>query len=50
MPGRHPNRWRLDSFGMPVCKALRGYRGFMCFEYDHIFPYSKGGETSVING
>lgn len=47
--GRHPDRWRLDAAGNPVVKALKGCSGSLCHEYDHIVPYSKGGETIIRN-
>jgi len=47
--GRDPDRWRYDAAGNPVVKALRGCTGSLCHEYDHILPYSKGGETTVRN-
>lgn len=46
---RDPSRWRYDEVGNIVCKALRNCDGVLCYEYDHIIPYSKGGETSVEN-
>lgn len=46
---RHPDRWRLDAGGNPVLKALKGCQGSLCHEYDHIVPFSKGGETIVRN-
>ena len=49
MIGRSPNRWKLDAFGNPVLKALKGCFGPLCHEYDHITPYSKGGKTEVEN-
>lgn len=30
-------------------KALKGCHGPLCHEYDHIIPFSKGGETTVRN-
>jgi len=30
-------------------KALKGCSGSLCHEYDHIIPYSKGGETIIRN-
>ncbi len=47
--GRDPDRWRLDAAGNPVLKALKGCNGPLCHEYDHIIPYSKGGETIIRN-
>lgn len=49
MLGRDPERWRLDAYGIPVSKALRGCQGLFCHEYDHIIPYSKGGKTELNN-
>jgi len=47
--GRDPDRWRYDPVGNPVLNALRGCNGPYCHEYDHIVPYSKGGQTVVEN-
>ncbi len=49
IPGRDPDRWRSDAVGNPVLNALRGCAGPYCHEYDHIVPFSKGGETIVEN-
>ncbi len=49
IPGRDPNRWRYDAIGNPVLKALKGCMGPLCHEYDHILPFSKGGETKLSN-
>ena len=46
---RDPNRWRLDALGNPVMKPLRGLQGIFCHEYDHIFPYSLGGTSTLDN-
>jgi 5-methylcytosine-specific restriction endonuclease McrA len=46
---RDPNRWRLDALGNPVMKALRGLQGIFSHEYDHIFPYSLGGTSTIDN-
>ena len=46
---RDPNRWRLDALGNPVMKALRGFQGIFCHEYDHIFPFSLGGTSTLDN-
>lgn len=42
VPGRHPERWRKDAAGNIVCKRFCNCHGCLCFEYDHIIPYSKG--------
>ena len=42
VPGRHPERWRKDAAGNVVCKRFCNCQGCLCFEYDHIVPYSKG--------
>ena len=30
-------------------KALRGFQGIFCHEYDHIFPFSLGGTSTLDN-
>lgn len=42
VPGRHPERWRKDVAGNVVCKRFFNCSGCLCFEYDHIVPFSKG--------
>ncbi|CAK7328916.1 unnamed protein product [Dovyalis caffra] len=49
VPGRHPERWRKDAAGNIVCKRFCNCHGCLCFEYDHILPFSKGGESSADN-
>lgn len=49
VPGRHPERWRKDSAGNVVCKRFANCQGCLCFEYDHIIPFSKGGESIAEN-
>ena len=49
VPGRNPDRWRLDSVGNIVCKKLNGCEGCLCYEHDHIIPHSKGGLSSLEN-
>ncbi|CAL5372329.1 unnamed protein product [Camellia sinensis] len=49
VPGRHPERWRKDAAGNIVCKRFFNCLGCLCFEYDHIIPYSKGGESVAEN-
>lgn len=39
----------MDPFGNPVMHALRGCPGRYCHEYDHIVPYSKGGNSVLEN-
>lgn len=45
VPGRDPERWRIDAAGNIVCKRLHSCNGCLCYEYDHIIPFSKGGES-----
>jgi hypothetical protein len=42
VPGRHPERWRKDAAGNIVCKRFFNCLGCLCYEYDHIIPFSKG--------
>lgn len=42
VPGRHPERWRKDAAGNVVCKRFCNCQGCLCFEYDHVVPFSKG--------
>ncbi|XVF50063.1 hypothetical protein PTKIN_Ptkin04bG0064400 [Pterospermum kingtungense] len=49
VPGRHPERWRKDAAGNIVCKRFCNCQGCLCFEYDHIVPFSKGGESTEEN-
>ncbi|KAI6683169.1 hypothetical protein NL676_029082 [Syzygium grande] len=49
VPGRHPERWRQDAAGNVVCKRFCNCQGCLCFEYDHIVPFSKGGESTADN-
>jgi hypothetical protein len=42
VPGRHPERWRKDVAGNIVCRRLTRCEGCLCYEYDHIRPFSKG--------
>jgi hypothetical protein len=49
VPGRDPDRWRLDAVGNVVCAKLTSCEGCLCHEYDHITPFSKGGGTTVEN-
>lgn len=45
VPGRSPDRWRLDACGNVISAKLTGCEGCLCFEYDHIIPFSKGGQS-----
>ncbi|KAL5064844.1 hypothetical protein RYX36_026581 [Vicia faba] len=49
VPGRHPERWRKDAAGNVVCKRFFNCLGCLCYEYDHIIPFSKGGESTAEN-
>lgn len=49
VPNRDPSRWRYDAVGNAVMKQLRGCGGIFCHEYDHIYPFSKGGTTALDN-
>jgi len=49
VPGRDPERWRKDAAGNIVCRALKNCMGCTCYDFDHIVPFSKGGETVVSN-
>ncbi|KAM1340418.1 hypothetical protein ACFX15_038561 [Malus domestica] len=49
VPGRHPERWRKDAAGNVVCKRFCNCQGCLCFEYDHIVLFSKGGESTEGN-
>lgn len=46
--GRHPERWRKDAAGNIVCKRFVNCYGCLCFEYDHIIPFSKGYSLSFL--
>ncbi|XP_047155879.1 uncharacterized protein LOC124826946 [Vigna umbellata] len=47
--GRDPDRWRRDALGNTVFRKLVGCPGCLCHDYDHIVPYSKGGESTLEN-
>ncbi|MED6222203.1 hypothetical protein PIB30_062093 [Stylosanthes scabra] len=49
VPGRHPDRWRKDAAGNIVCKRFKDCLGCLCYEFDHIVPFSKGGESTEEN-
>jgi hypothetical protein len=49
IPFRDPQRWKFDAVGNPVMYHLKGCKGSLCHEYDHILPYSKGGKTVLNN-
>ncbi|ERN06522.1 hypothetical protein AMTR_s00058p00091420 [Amborella trichopoda] len=49
VPGRHPERWRKDAAGNVLCKRFWNCTGCLCYEYDHIIPFSKGGKSTVEN-
>ncbi|KAK3153521.1 hypothetical protein QOZ80_2BG0175890 [Eleusine coracana subsp. coracana] len=45
LAGRHPERWRQDAAGNVVCRRFWSCQGCLCYEYDHIVPFSKGEST-----
>ncbi|KAD2805996.1 hypothetical protein R6Q59_029018 [Mikania micrantha] len=47
--GRDPDRWRRDPLGNTVFRKLVGCAGCLCHDYDHIVPYSKGGQSTLEN-
>ncbi|KAB1216724.1 hypothetical protein CJ030_MR4G003851 [Morella rubra] len=47
--GRDPDRWRRDAVGNIVFRKLVGCPGCLCHDYDHIVPYSKGGQSTLEN-
>lgn len=47
--GRDPSRWRRDPVGNLVFRKLVGCSGCLCYDYDHILPYSKGGTSTLDN-
>lgn len=47
--GRDPARWRYDAAGNVVVRRLMNCEGCLCYEFDHIVPYSKGGLTEQDN-
>eukprot|EP00250_Pteridium_aquilinum_P034927 c8339_g1_i1 orf=212-718(+) len=47
--GRHPERWRKDPAGNIVCRKFTHCNGCLCHQYDHILPFSKGGESDASN-
>lgn len=49
VPGRDPERWRKDVAGNIVGKRFHRCLGCLCFEYDHIVPFSKGGDSVAEN-
>lgn len=47
--GRDPARWRRDPVGNLVFRKLVGCSGCLCYDYDHVVPYSKGGASTLDN-
>ncbi|KAL3845943.1 hypothetical protein ACJIZ3_003346 [Penstemon smallii] len=47
--GRDPERWRRDPLGNTIFRKLVGCPGCLCHDYDHIIPYSKGGQSTLEN-
>ncbi|KAK1373371.1 HNHc domain-containing protein [Heracleum sosnowskyi] len=47
--GRDPDRWRRDVLGNTLFRKLVGCPGCLCHDYDHIVPFSKGGQSTLEN-
>lgn len=47
--GRHPDRWRKDPAGNIVCHKFTNCSGCLCHQYDHVRPFSRGGESDAGN-
>ncbi|CAN6479270.1 unnamed protein product [Victoria cruziana] len=47
--GRDSERWRRDPLGNLVFRKLVGCPGCLCYDFDHILPFSKGGRSSLEN-
>jgi hypothetical protein len=39
----------VNNKGNTVCHELRGCMGCLCHEYDHIIPFSRGGQSVLEN-
>ena len=50
IPGRDPYWFRYDVIGNPVFKGYSSCKKSAgCYNYDHIIPKSKGGDSTVDN-
>nr|GEX63931.1 ribonuclease H-like domain-containing protein [Tanacetum cinerariifolium] len=47
--GRDPERWRKDAVGNIVFRGFSNCHGALCYEFDHIQPYVKGGLLDLDN-
>ncbi|BFI07371.1 hypothetical protein MPTK1_2g11380 [Marchantia polymorpha subsp. ruderalis] len=47
--GRDPSRWRRDALGNLVFRKLVACRGCLCYNFDHVVPYSQGGKSVLEN-
>ncbi|CAI7882222.1 unnamed protein product [Closterium sp. NIES-53] len=47
--GGGAQRWRRDVLGNVVFRPLLGCTGPLCFDFDHIVPFAKGGTSDVHN-
>eukprot|EP00898_Chlorokybus_atmophyticus_P005798 jgi/Chlat1/6219/Chrsp44S05818 len=47
--GRDTERWRKDAAGNTVFKPLVACSGCLCYNYDHITPWSLGGASTLDN-
>jgi hypothetical protein len=44
---RHPERWRRGAAGNVVRRRFWSCHGCLCYEYDHIVPFSKGDVLGI---
>ena len=49
VPKRDPERWKYDTVGNIVFRKYTNCYGALCHQYDHIYPWSLGGRTTVEN-
>ncbi|TVU15458.1 hypothetical protein EJB05_38979, partial [Eragrostis curvula] len=49
VPGREPDRWRLDCAGNYMFKPFHGCHGSLCYEFDHIDAHFNKGPSTLAN-
>ena len=47
--GRDPVRWKRDMVENILFYPASNCYGPVCYQYDHTYPWAKGGRTSVEN-